>query len=75
MKFQPRNEYEREAFDIEPPKFDLGQRVRTTHLTQSNTEGTITDIYLRTVDWPVWLYRIDEASPWLAWTDLEAVKP
>lgn len=70
MKFKPRNEWEREAFDIERPRFDLGERVRVT-LPSGTLVGRVTDIYLRTVDWPFWRYQIDDRPEWYEVSDIE----
>lgn len=63
MNFQPRDDYEREAFAIKPPEFDIGDRVHVT-VAGSTTERIVTDIYLRTVDLPYWMYQVDGAEKW-----------
>lgn len=53
----PRNEWEREACAIEPPKFNIGDPVKAA--TQWGASGVVTEVILETVNYPHWTYQID----------------
>jgi hypothetical protein len=72
-RFRPRDEREREAFAIEPPKFDIGEAVEIDSGGR-RFQGRVTDIYCRTVDWPLWLYQIDGGAAFYDPWQLRAVR-